>query len=282
MKYSNQSKSTKHFITAGSMLLLLVLLTACEKDGTQILPERDYKLVWSDEFDGAAGDLPDSSKWSYDIGRGEDGWGNQELQYYTDRSENVSLDGEGNLLIVARNENFGGAPFTSGRIKTKDLFSTKYGRIEASMKLPYGPGLWPAFWMLGTNIDQVSWPQCGEIDIMEYRGQQPTLVYGSVHGPGYSGGASVSAGYNLGNDRFDAAYHIFAIEWGEDYIDYFIDDTRYQSITPEDVPGDWVYNNSFYLLMNVAVGGAFVGFPTIGTPFPQTLYVDYIRVYEEK
>lgn len=279
MNYPNQLNNLKSFFKGG-VFLLLILLNACQKEGKQILPERDYTLIWSDEFEGVEGELPDTTKWSYDIGRGQDGWGNQELQYYTDRPSNVSLDGIGNLAITARDETFGGAPFTSGRVKTKGLFSTSFGRIESRMKLPYGPGIWPAFWMLGDNIDEVQWPQCGEIDIMEFKGQQPSIIYGSVHGPGYSGGNAVSQLYNLGNQRFDADFHVFAIEWGENYIDFFVDDFLYHRVRPEDVSGEWVYNNSFYMLLNVAVGGTFVGFPTTGTPFPQTLLVDYVRVYE--
>lgn len=282
MNYFNRIELINSSIKISAVFMALLLLNSCDNDNEQNLPNRDYSLVWSEEFDGEEGARPDSTIWTYDLGTGDDGWGNQELQYYRDDPSNVSLDGAGNLAITAKSESFGGQPFTSGRIKTEDLFDVKFGRIEANMKLPYGPGIWPAFWMLGTNIDEVSWPQCGEIDIMEYRGQQPSLVYGSIHGPGYSAGQSVGEAYNLPNDRFDKEFHIFAIEWGEDYIDFYVDDFLYNSITPEDVPGDWVYNNSFFLIFNVAVGGAFVGFPTSTTPFPQTLLVDYIRVYEEQ
>jgi beta-glucanase (GH16 family) len=240
-------------------------------------------LVWEDNFTGLADAAPDPAKWSYDIGigPGNDGWGNQELQYYTDRTENVRLDGSGNLMITARSESFGGRSFTSARINTKGKYARAYGRIEARMKMPWGPGIWPAFWMLGANIDAVSWPQCGEIDIMEYRGQQPHLIYGTVHGPGYSGGASITKGFSLTNDRFDVDFHLFAVEWGEDYIDYYVDDTLYSSIKKENLPGDWVFNQDFFIILNVAVGGNYVGFPTTQTPFPQTMLVDYVRVYEE-
>ena len=282
MKYSNQTKFMKYLLPSLGILTLFLCLNSCEKEGTQKLPNRNYTLLWSDEFEGAAGASPDSTKWSFDIGRVDNGWGNAELQYYTDKPDNVSQDGAGNLAIVARSETFGGAPFTSGRIKSKDLFSTTYGRIEANIKLPYGPGLWPAFLMLGGNIDNVGWPQCGEIDIVEFKGQEPSIIYATVHGPDYSAGGGISQYYNLGNERFDSNFHIFAIEWGENYIDFFVDDFRYNSISSEDVPGEWVFNNSFFMILNVAVGGGFVGFPTSGTPFPQTLLVDYIRVYQEQ
>ena len=257
------------------------LWLGCKEDNG--ISERKYQLVWEDDFSGTAGTLPDPTKWAYDIGigPGNDGWGNQELQYYTNRAENVSLDGAGNLAITARKENFSGRAFTSARLNTKGVFAQAYGRYEARMKMPWGPGIWPAFWMLGNNIDEVSWPQCGEIDIMEFRGQQPTLIHGTLHGPGYSGGAAVTKSLALSNSRFDTEFHVFAVEWGENYVDFFVDDTLYQRLTPEDVPGEWVYNQPFFLIMNIAVGGNFVGFPTPQTNFPQTMLVDYVRVYKE-
>lgn len=263
-------------------LLILLLITAgsCTKNAVQKLPQRSWDLVWSDDFTGTAGTSPDAAKWSFDIGAG--GWGNSELQYYTNRATNASLDGQGHLLITARSESFGGSPFTSARIKTKGAFSQAYGRFEARIKTPYGPGLWPAFWMLGSDIDTNPWPQCGEIDIMEQRGQEPFVTHGSAHGPGYSGGNAITKPYGLLNGRFDTDYHIYAVEWGEDYIDYFVDNYLYQRIKPENVTGKWVYDHPFFIILNVAVGGNFVGFPTSGTPFPQTMYVDYVKVYKQK
>ncbi len=264
-----------------SLIALAFLLIQCNAEANQELETRNWELVWSDEFEGAANESPDSLKWTYDIGRGQDGWGNQELQYYTDSPNNVSLDGNGNLVITARAESFGGGAFTSARIKTEGLFEQAYGRFEARMITPYGPGLWPAFWMLGSNIDEVSWPQCGEIDIMEQRGQEPHIVHGTVHGPGYSAGNAVTKAYSLTNDRFDADYHIYAVEWFEDRIDFFVDDFLYHRIRPSDVNGEWVFNQPFFLILNVAVGGTYVGFPTAQTPFPQRMTIDYVRVYRE-
>lgn len=266
-----------------SILYLAIVSIAfygCDTVDTQQLPERNWQLVWSDEFNGPAGTLPDSTSWNFDIGTGQDGWGNQELQYYTDRQENVSMNGEGQLVITIRNESFGGRDFTSARINTKDHFEKQYGRFEARIKNPHGPGIWPAFWMLGSNIDEVGWPQAGEIDIMEMRGQQPSVVIGSLHGPGYSGGSAVSGLYGLENNRFDTDFFVYAIEWFPDRIDFFVDDFLYNRIRPSDVPGEWVYNQPFYILLNVAVGGTFVGFPNVQTPFPQQMLVDYVRVYE--
>ena len=260
------------------LLLMAVILWGCERDDFQKLEKRNWQLTWSDEFDGPAGRLPDATKWAFDLGTGEGGWGNAELQSYTNRPENVSLDGSGNLVITAIQE---GNRFTSARIKTQGLFAQKYGRFEARLKTPYGPGLWPAFWMLGENIQTVGWPQCGEIDIMELRGQEPHIIHGTIHGPGYSGGNPVTKSYALLNGRFDLDYHLYAIEWDQDKIDFFVDDYLYQRIERKDVPGEWVYDQPFFILLNVAVGGNYVGFPTAQTPFPQKMTIDYVRVYQE-
>lgn len=261
-----------------ALSLSLAAIFGCERDDSQKLDKRNWKLVWSDEFDGAKGASPDSTKWNLDIGNGDNGWGNSELENYTDDTANISTDGNGNLVITAISN---GTSFTSGRINSKGLFSQKYGRIEASIKTPYGPGLWPAFWMLGANVDNVSWPQCGEIDIMELRGQKPEVINGTIHGPGYSGGNSITKSYALTDNRYDNNFHLFAVEWDADKIDFFVDDYLYQRITRDDVSGEWVYDQDFYILLNVAVGGNYVGFPTSDTPFPQKMYVDYIRVYTE-
>lgn len=261
-----------------SFLGLGVLLTvaSCNTDETQKVTNFT-ELVMSDEFDTEG--APDSSIWKFDIGTGDNGWGNQELQYYTNRTENVKVD-NGYLLITAKKEDFEGSNYTSGRLITKGLFEQKYGRFEARIRMPYGKGLWPAFWLLGSNIDNVGWPQCGEIDIMEYLGDAPTVAFGSVHGPGYSAGEAESKKYTLTNDRFDTGFHIFGIEWGPDYINYYVDGDLYNQITPEDVNGEWVFDQPFYIIMNLAVGGNFPGSPNAETVFPQTMVVDYVRVYQ--
>ncbi len=262
-------------------IILIVMLTAfsgCERDDFQKLPKRNWQLVWSDDFDGAAGRLPDPAKWTFDIGTGENGWGNQELQSYTNNPANVALDGNGNLVITAIQS---GNLFTSARVKTQGLFSQKYGRFEARLKTPYGPGLWPAFWLLGDNIGTVGWPQCGEIDVMELRGQEPHIIHGTIHGPGYSGSNPISKSFTLFNKRFDTDYNIFAIEWDKDKIDFFVNDFLYQRIKNTDVPGEWVFDQPFFIILNVAVGGNYVGFPIPQTPFPQRMIIDYVRVYTE-
>ena len=253
-----------------------LFLSGCETDDTQQVINFT-RLVMQDEFDQDG--APDPSLWSFEIGRGQNGWGNNELQYYTDRPENVVVQ-NGIMVITARQESYQGAGYTSARLITKDKFEQRYGRFEARIRLPYGQGIWPAFWMLGADIDANPWPAAGEIDIMEYRGQEPTVILGSVHGPGYSAGNAITKRYDLVNDRFDTGFHVFGIEWGEDYVNYYVDDVLYNQITPEDVTGEWVFNKPFYILINLAVGGDFVGSPNAETVFPQTMLVDYVRVYE--
>jgi len=263
------------------MISLSMLLSGCEEQAVQTLPERSWTLTWSDDFEGIAGSSPDKLKWTYDIGTGNNGWGNSELEYYTNRTSNVQLNGEGQLVITARKESYSGSGYTSARIKTQGLFSQTFGRFEARIKTPTGPGIWPAFWLLGDNITEVSWPQCGEIDIMEQRGQQPAITHGSVHGPGYYGANAITKSYGLMTGRFDTDFHIYAIEWGEDYIDFFIDEYLYQRIQPSDLTGEWVFNKPFFIILNVAVGGNYVGYPTTGTPFPQSMIIDYVKVYKK-
>ena len=243
-----------------------------------LIGAEELGLVWSDEFDGPAGQSPDSTSWRFDIGTD---WGNAQLEYDTDRPVNVSLDGEGNLAITAIEEDFLGREYTSGRINTRGFFARTRGRFEARIHLPVGQGIWPAFWLLGANFESVGWPQCGEIDIMEYRGQYPNIASGALHGPGYSGGSSVGGYYALPEGGFDEGFHTFAIEWTEDSITWLVDDDAYQTIGPSDLPQDavWVFDHPFFIILNVAVGGHYVGPPDGTTIFPQTMLVDWVRVY---
>jgi beta-glucanase (GH16 family) len=239
-----------------------------------------WTLVWSDDFDGDAGTPPDPTRWKHDVGGG--GWGNAQLEFDTDLPQNASLDGQGHLAITALKQSFGGNAYSSARINTEGLFDQAYGKFEASIQLPKGAGLWPAFWLLGANVDTVPWPGCGEIDIMEYRGQQPTLIHGSAHGPGYSGGRAITATHALpGGSDFSEGFHVFAVEWTPNRIDYRVDDTVYETITPADATGTWVFDHPFFVLLNLAVGGNYVGNPDATTPFPATMLVDYVRVYEQ-
>lgn len=251
-------------------------------NASQKLENHNWQLTWSDEFNGTSGQLPDASKWVYDIGRSTNGWGNQESQYYTNLPENIAMDGKGNLVITAIKKNFQGASYTSSRIKTKGIFEQKYGRFEARLKTPSGQGLWPAFWMLGNDVDTVGWPLCGEIDIMELRGQLPSIVLGTLHGPGYSGDNAISSKNNLVNSRYDNVFHLFAVEWDENKIDFFVDDYLYRRIEKSEVEtkGQWVYDHPFFLIFNVAVGGYFVGSPDTLLPNQQSMTIDYVKVYK--
>jgi hypothetical protein len=240
-----------------------------------------WTLVWNDEFDGPANQRPDSSKWVTETGG--HGWGNNELEYYTDRAENSALDGSGALVITAREESFMGRNYTSARLKTQGTFEHRYGRFEARIRVPEGQGIWPAFWTLGNDIGSVSWPTCGEIDIMENIGREPTMIHGTIHGPGYSGGNAIGDSYSLpGNAPFANDYHVFAIEWEAAEIRWYVDGNLYQTRTPSDLPGGarWVYDHSFFMIMNVAVGGQWPGNPDGTTTFPQEMRVDYVRVYD--
>lgn len=261
-----------------TLSLTIILLLSCSSDETQQVVNHYTNLVFQEEFN-TNGPL-NTSNWNYDLGTGTNGWGNNEQQYYTNRPENIKIE-NGNLVITAKRETYMGSSYTSARINTKGKFEKKYGRFEARMKMPRGRGLWPAFWLLGNNISQVNWPQCGEIDIMEYRGQDPTNVLGSIHGPGYSGANAISKTYNIPNDRFDNGFHVFGIEWGEDFINYYVDNALFYQIKKENVTaGQWVFDKPFFMILNLAVGGNFVGNPNSETPFPQTLEIDYVRFYQ--
>ena len=245
-----------------------------------------WKLLWSDEFNGAAGQLPDPTKWTYDVGF--DCCGNNEIETYTNSPNNVFQDGHGNLVIRALKDSSGN--YTSGRIKTEGLFQFTYGRVESRIKLPYGEGVWPAFWMLGADITSVSWPQCGEVDIMENfgpAGNDISTNNGSLHGPGYTG-ALVGAPYTLPyGQTVSDDYHVYAIEWSPNSMRYYVDGALYETQTPSTIPAgsQWVFNNSpFFLILNQAIAGpdtgSFVGTPNSTTPFPSDLVVDYVRVYQ--
>ena len=260
--------------------MLLFSLLACTAADAPSGFDSSWSLVWEDEFDGPAGAPLDPSRWTHDIGG--DGWGNDQLEHNTDRTDNVRLSGDGALEIVALREEYDGNSFTSGRIKTVGLFEQGYGRFEASIKLPEGQGLWPAFWMLGADFEDVGWPLCGEVDIMEFRGENPTESLGTIHGPGYSGGGSVGRLYALSEGSFSEDYHTFAVEIDPGSIAWYIDDERFFSVSRASLPdeGAWVFDdNRFFLLLNLAVGGSFLAEPTDDTPFPATMSVEHVRAY---
>lgn len=247
-------------------------------------------IVFSDEFDGSSGSTIDSAKWTFDIGGG--GWGNQELQYYTNSTDNIYLDGSGSLVIKAIKPTephslkcwYGPCQYTSGRLITKGKFDLKFGRFEARIKIPKGQGIWPAFWLLGNNIDTVGWPQCGEIDILENIGREPNIVHGTIHGPGYSGEKGIGAAYKLPNKMpFSDDYHVYAVESSRDQIRWYVDGRLYQTLTPRNIPKGttWVFDHPFFMLLNLAVGGGWPGSPDKTTTFPQAMLVDYVRVYRQ-
>ena len=243
-----------------------------------------WTLTWSDEGNGAANSAVDPTKWRADQGGG--GWGNNELESYTNRTQNARYDGAGNLVIEARAEAYTGPDgiarnYTSARLTTGATFSQAYGRMEARMQIPYGQGMWPAFWMLGTNIGGVGWPTCGEIDIMENVGFEPNTTHGTIHGPGYSGANGIGLGYNAGSP-ISSGFHVYAVEWEPNIIRWYFDNVLYETRTPADLPGGttWVYDHNFFMILNLAVGGAWPGNPDGSTVFPQQLKVDYVRVYQ--
>jgi beta-glucanase (GH16 family) len=249
-------------------------------------PPAEWTLAWSDEFDGPAGSAVDGTKWVADTGG--QGWGNQEREYYTAGTENAVLDGGGRLVITARAEPsnspyncwYGTCRYTSARLITKARFETTYGRFEARIRIPRGQGIWPAFWMLGANIDQVSWPRCGEIDVMENIGREPNTVHGTMHGPGYSGGGGIGGSF-VSDQSVADDYHVFTVEWTAGEIRWLVDDKEYRRANTGSIPtaGTWVFDHPFFLLLNVAVGGAWPGDPDPSTVFPQQMLVDYVRVY---
>jgi beta-glucanase (GH16 family) len=274
----------------GRVLTLAAILIFSACVFTQTSPASNsqisgWTLTWSDEFNAPSGATPDPAKWVLETGG--KGWGNDELESYTQRPQNAYLE-DGNLVIKVLAEKYTGADgvardYTSARLKTQGKFSQAYGRFEARIKIPRGQGIWPAFWMLGADIGETPWPASGEIDIMENIGKEPALVHGTIHGPGYSGANGIGAAYALpGDQRFADDFHVFAVEWEPNAIRFYVDDHLYATRTPTDLPQGtkWVYDHPFFLLLNVAVGGGWPGKPDPTTVFPQTMLVDYVRVYK--
>ena len=261
-----------------------------------------WDLVWSDEFDAPAGTVPDQQSWTHEIGDmtpdGKNGWGNDELQFYTDDPANAATDGDGNLVITLREADgsrecyYGPCEFTSARLLTQHKEEFAYGRIESRLKVPDGgPGLWPAFWSLGTDITYNPWPGAGEIDIMEYVSRLPNEIFGTVHGPGYAGGGSIGDIWDFGmpvwqaplagtDDFSNEGYHTFTIDWEPNLITWYIDGVQYHQVTPADLPGPWVFDKPYFLLLNFAIGGNFGGSVSPDNVYPQEYLVDYVRVYQ--
>lgn len=287
----------------GALLLAAGVVAACSPttdDATSVTEDTDvtasdeledvepWTLVWEDTFDGEAGSPPDEQWWNHETGG--DGWGNQELQYYVDGGRAAALDGEGHLVITAAQGPapdgtdcwYGECRFTSARITTRDKVEVEYGRIEVRAKLPAGDGMWPAFWMLGTNLDLKGWPNAGEIDVMEFIGREPNRVHGTVHGPRYSGGDSIGGSYRFEDTTPSDGFHTYAIEWEPERIRWYADDVHYSTVMPSILPRaqNWVFDHPFFLILNLAVGGEWPGPPSEDTAFPQEFVIDHVRVYE--
>jgi beta-glucanase (GH16 family) len=247
-----------------------------------------WSLTWFDEFSAADGSAPDPAKWTYELGG--NGWGNFELGTYTSRPENLQIR-DGNLAISARREKFTGADgitrdFTSARLKTQDRFAQAFGRFEARIKIPRGQGIWPAFWLLGADIKQDGWPKCGEIDIMENIGSEPSINHASLHGPSsvashsdLTGTYLMPTGQSLADD-----FHIYAVEWEPGIARFYVDSDNYATFKQAQWPagGQWVFDHPFFIILNVAVGGGWPGPPDASTQFPQQMLVDYVRVYSKR
>lgn len=226
-------------------------------------------LVWSDEFntDGA----PDPSKWGYDLGGG--GWGNNESEYYTNRLTNAVVS-NGTLKINAYKESYSGNSYTSARILTKDKFSFKYGKIEVRAKLPVGAGVWPAIWMLGSNISTAGWPACGEVDIMEQKGSEPDKIHGTLHHPGHSGGNGDGSSTTITNATTE--FHRYGFEWSAATMKFSVDDVVYYTFNNN---SSLPFNQNFFIILNVAMGGNFSG-PMDPSITSAVMEVDYVRVYQ--
>jgi len=262
-------------VSLGSVIPIVAQSTVVQlTSGASSGGHEGWKLVWSDEFDGNA---IDRSSWTFDLGGG--GWGNGESEAYTDRPENARVE-DGCLVIEARREKYMGSYYTSARLKTAGLKNFGYGRIEARMKVPAGKGLWPAFWMLGSDFPPKGWPACGEIDIVECIGRDPNVVYGTAHGPGYSGSLGPQGRVVLDAD-VSQDFHVFAIERDKDHIRWLCDGAQYFILSRGDQgANEWVFDKDFSVILNLAVGGHWPGPVALDTPFPAKLLVDYVRAYE--
>ncbi|MBA4541728.1 MULTISPECIES: family 16 glycosylhydrolase [Thermoactinomyces] len=276
----------KKAFSAGICFLSLVTTLSCGFMTTspkQTEAAGSWVQVWGDEFNGNS---VDSSKWNFEIGPGP----NNELQLYTPNNVHFESDpnnsGNKYLVIEAKRENqvYNGRTFnyTSSRLNTSGKFDFKYGKIEMRAQLPKGQGMWPAFWMLGSNYSQAGWPDCGELDIMEYVGKTPSTVYGTLHGPNYFGSTGIGA-YHDTSDTISTQFHTYTVEWEPNVIRWYVDGQLYQVRTPQDLDGrKWVFDHNFFIILNLAVGGDWPGSPDNTTIFPQDYKIDYVRVYQRQ
>lgn len=283
---SSRIRTIRTTLTATAALALVLvapLAAPAAEPGAEVAAPAEVveaaALTWSDEFDGPAGSAPNGANWNFETGGG--GWGNNELQTYTDSRDNSALDGNGNLVITARQS---GSGYTSARLTTKGKVQPKFGRLEARIQIPRGQGIWPAFWMLGGQFPSTPWPNSGEIDIMENVGYEPHLVHGTLHGPGYSGANGITGQYMHPQGwSFADTFHTFAVDWRPGSITWSVDGVAYQTFTPANTGANpWVFDQPFFFILNVAVGGNWPGNPDGTTQFPQSMVVDYVRVYDSQ
>ncbi|HEX7980886.1 MAG TPA: glycoside hydrolase family 16 protein [Gemmatimonadaceae bacterium] len=282
--------------------LAISLLTACgggAAAATPTLPPADtttappitWTQVWSDEFDGAAGASVDPAKWGFDLGdgcaAGNCGWGNNEKEYYTNAPENVSLDGQGRLAIVARPAvlnttcYYGPCKYTSAKITTRGKLAAAPGRVEARIRIPSGQGLWPAFWMLGNDFPAVKWPDSGELDIMENHGSKPSTSSSAIHGPNYFGNTPFAHSNTIAPGTLADDFHLYAVEWDAGHAAFFVDGVKHYEVLKSDVLryGASILDKPYFIILNLAVGGNFDGDPLSDSILPATMLVDYVRVY---
>lgn len=267
---------------------------ACVSAPTRADVREEWTLVWSDEFDGDSGAYVDTTRWTADTADGCHmgicGWGNQEKQFYTASTENIALNGRGQLAITARiaapgrSCYYGPCRYTSGKITTRGRFHAHPGRVEARIRLPTGQGLWPAFWMLGAGWPATPWPRCGEIDIMEHKGSQPTITSSALHGPGYSGATPLAHATVRAAGPYWQDFHTFAVEWDASRVRFFVDGEMHYQVSRAEVErhGDWVFDQPFFAILNLAVGGHFDGDPQSDAVLPAVLLVDYVRAFRLK
>lgn len=262
-----------------SVFIGLLFIAACQPSQKKEQQGNGWQLVWADEFDKEG--LPDSSKWSYNTGG--HGWGNNELQFYTNADTSNAVQRNGHLIITARKQDKENNRYTSARLITKNKASFTYGKIVVRAKLPQGRGTWPAIWMLGNNFDSVQWPLCGEIDIMEHVGYNPDSIFGTVHSDAYNHMKGTQKGKGIYLRDPYTAFHDYAIEWTPDKIDFLLDGQVYNQVANEHLTErEWPFDQPFFLILNVAVGGGWGGTKGVDdTVFPTAMVVDYVRVYQQ-
>jgi beta-glucanase (GH16 family) len=292
--------AARHALAVVAFTLIVAAAGACGGDGggsattppptdtTTHLPPGPATLtqVWSDEFDGAAGASVDPTKWTFDLGDGG-GWGNNEREFYTNAPDNISLDGQGNLAIVARvaalsvSCYYGPCRYTSAKITTRGKLAALPGRVEARIKLPAGQGLWPAFWMLGNDFPTVGWPASGELDIMENKGSAPNTSSSAIHGPGYFGNTPFAHSNSIAPGTLADDFHVYAVEWDANSAKFYVDNTLHYTVFRSDLQryGTSILDKPYFIILNLAVGGNFDGNPSSDAIFPATMLVDYVRVF---